>query len=61
MAQDNPPAGLGLSDQLGHNAKDGDTPRSDGSVQGDVRGLRQMLADCEQYLKEGEKLVVTYA
>ena len=27
---------------------------ADGSVTGDVRELRQMLADCEQYLKEGE-------
>ena len=29
-------------------------PMADGSVTGDVRELRQMLADCEQYLKEGE-------
>lgn len=27
---------------------------ADGEVKGDVRELRQMLADCEQYLKEGE-------
>lgn len=27
---------------------------ADGEVTGDVRKLRQMLADCEQYLKEGE-------
>jgi len=27
---------------------------ADGSVTGDVRELRQMLADCEQYLKDGE-------
>ena len=26
---------------------------ADGSVTGDVRELRQMLADCEQYLKDG--------
>lgn len=30
------------------------TTMADGRVEGDVRGLRQMLADCEQYLKEGE-------
>jgi len=27
---------------------------ADGEVNGDVRELRQMLADCEQYLKEDE-------
>lgn len=27
---------------------------ADGSVKGDVRELRQMLADCEKYLKDGE-------
>lgn len=27
---------------------------ADGEVKGDVRELRQMLADCAQYLKEGE-------
>ncbi len=27
---------------------------ADGEVAGDVRQLRQMLANCEQYLKEGE-------
>lgn len=27
---------------------------ADGEVTGDVRELRQMLADCERYLKEGE-------
>lgn len=27
---------------------------ADGEVKGDVRNLRQMLAECEPYLKEGE-------
>lgn len=31
-----------------------DVQRSDGSVEGDTRELRQMLADCEPFLKEGE-------
>ena len=30
------------------------TTMADGEVIGDVRELRQMLADCEQYLKDGE-------
>jgi len=30
------------------------TTMADGSVEGDVRDLRQMLADCAQYLKDGE-------
>lgn len=30
------------------------TTMADGQVFGDVRELRQMLADCEKYLKEGE-------